>query len=94
MIEALGTLVLLAGALFTVIGGIWFVVNAFRESLLWGIGVLVFPFASLLFLILEWQSAKRPFGLQIFGVVLILFAALVLAVDVPGVHTHYHHHTW
>ena len=78
MIEALGTLVILLGALLLVIGFLWFVIAAFQESVLWGLGVLFVPFVHLIFLVLGWDRAKRPFFLQLVGLALVLFAAFVL----------------
>lgn len=78
MIEALGTLVMVVGALMLVIGSIWFVVTAFQESVLWGLGVLFVPFVHLVFLLLGWDRAKRPFFLQLFGIAVVVFAAFVL----------------
>ncbi len=78
MIEAFGVLVLLVGCLLALVGFIWFVIAAFQESVLWGLGVLFVPFVHLIFLVLGWDRAKRPFFLQLFGVAMIVFAAIVL----------------
>ena len=40
---------------------IWFVVTAFRESVCWGVAVLLLPFANIIFTVLYWDAAKRPF---------------------------------
>lgn len=71
------------GLVLLVIGGIWFIIAAFKEGLLWGLGVLFVPFVSLVFLILGWPEAKRPFFLQLAGVGLILLAALALSAPFP-----------
>jgi hypothetical protein len=36
----------------------------------WGLGSLLIPFVSLVFVILNWQDSKSPFFTQIVGVVL------------------------
>lgn len=71
------------GLVLLVIGGIWFILAAFREGILWGLGVLFVPFVSLIFLILGWPEAKRPFFLQLTGLGLILLAALALSAPLP-----------
>jgi hypothetical protein len=40
---------------------IWLLVLAFRESVLWGLGVLFVPFFFIFFAIKYWDGAKRPF---------------------------------
>ena len=71
------------GLVLLVIGGIWFIIAAFKEGLLWGLGVLFVPFVSLGFLILGWPEAKRPFFLQLAGFGLILLAMLALSAPFP-----------
>ena len=41
--------------------GIWLVVIGFQRSILWGLAVLFIPFAGLIFVIMYWQDAKKPF---------------------------------
>ena len=56
------------------IGAIGMLIAAFRESIWWGLGCLLFSPASLAFLILHWQDAKNPFFLQLLGVAVALVA--------------------
>jgi len=83
MALALG-LFLLAILTFTV-GGIWGIVNAFRVSALWGLGILLTSFFSgtgivwFLFLILSvifwvkhWDYAKGPFLVNLMGWIMLL----------------------
>jgi hypothetical protein len=64
------------GCILLLVGGIWIVVLAFKKSVLWGIGSLIVPFVSLIFVIMNWQDSKKPFLIQIAGVVLVVVAAL------------------
>ena len=41
----------------------------------WGLGSLFVPFVSLIFVILNWQDSKKPFLIQVVGVVLCLVGA-------------------
>jgi uncharacterized membrane protein len=63
------------GIIISVIGAIGFLVAAFRESILWGLGCLFISPVSLVFLILHWSEAKNPFFLQLVGIALIILAA-------------------
>lgn len=48
-----------------VIFQLWFIVEAFSESALWGLGVLFVPVVSLVFTIAHWERAKKPFLLSL-----------------------------
>nr|HEX4316750.1 hypothetical protein [Kofleriaceae bacterium] len=90
MVEALGTLMLLGGLGMMAIGAVWFVIAAFREHILWGLGVLFVPLVPLAFLIAEWPVAKRPFFWQLWGIVTVVAAMFVLGGD-SWVHHHILH---
>ena len=62
--EILGTTLFYLGMLGSIIGGIWFLLEAFSENILWGLGCLFLPFVSLFFLIIHWNKAGKPFLLQ------------------------------
>lgn len=84
MINALFTLVALAGLFLLLVGNLWFVVRAFQESILWGLGCLLLPFVSLVFLILNWRRAKDPFFVGLWGLGLIFAVAIVAPGALPG----------
>lgn len=54
------TFVIVAIAL-VVIGHLWWVIAAFRVSVLWGLLVLFVPIMPLMFLLVHWEDAKKPF---------------------------------
>jgi uncharacterized membrane protein len=81
----MGILLLIVGMGCAIVGGIWLLVEAFRESLLWGLGSLLFPIISLIFVILHWSVCWRPFALNVVGVLLLL-AGMALMTPTPGVH--------
>ena len=72
-----------AGIVLLLVGGLCFLIAAFRESLLWGLGVLLLPIVPLIFLILHWQRAKGPFFLQLYGVGFVLLAVLAMSARLP-----------
>ena len=55
------------GLIIIIIGGIGFLIAAFKKSLLWGLGCFFLAPVSLIFLIMHWQDAKNPFFLQLVG---------------------------
>jgi hypothetical protein len=60
------------GFVIFIIGGFWFLIAAFRESVLWGLACLFIPIVPLFFLIVHWPEAKRPFFLQLLAFVMII----------------------
>lgn len=68
------------GAVISLIGGVLFLVAAFRESIWWGLGCLLLPFVSLIFLLIHWREASRPFGLSVLGSLLVFAARFILEV--------------
>ena len=82
--HALLTLVALAGVFAIVVGGLWMLVRAFSEGVLWGLGCLFLPLVSLFFLIIHWRQAKDPFFLQLMGLGAIFAAAALDRAALPG----------
>jgi thiol:disulfide interchange protein len=70
------------GLLVALVGAIWLIVLAFKESILWGLGSLLIPFVSLIFAITHWDRAKTPFLIQVGGVVLLVLS--VMMGGLPG----------
>ncbi len=75
--ELFSTLQVIIGGLMIFAGGIWFLVECFRENIWWGLGCLLFSPAQLIFLIIYWDRAAKPFGVQILGAVLMFFGTFV-----------------
>jgi uncharacterized membrane protein len=69
------TALLILGGILSIVGGIWLLVVAFQTSVWWGLGSLLVPFVSLIFVIMHWQVSKKPFLISLAGTVLVLFAA-------------------
>jgi hypothetical protein len=59
----------------SVITWIWLIVAGFKESALWGIGIILLPFPiAIVFAAMHWQNAKKPFLAYI--IVNILFTVI------------------
>jgi len=73
----MGALIILLGIVIIVIGGLGFLIAAFRESILWGLACLFIPIVQLFFLIVHWPEAKRPFFLQLLGLAVLIVGAIL-----------------
>lgn len=71
-------LIYLGGAII-IIGAIGFLIAAFRNSILWGLGCLLFSPISIVFLILYWQQAKNPFFLQLIGLGVVFLGSMTIS---------------
>lgn len=77
--EILGMILVVVGFIVSVVGGIWFLVVAFQESVFWGLGCLLLPFVTLIFLIQHWDKAGRPFLIQLAGVVPFIVGQIMMS---------------
>lgn len=82
MFAFLGLLLFLAGMLFAVACGLWFTYETFCESILWGLVCLIFPIASLIFLVMHWDRAGKPFLYSLIGAGAMMFGQLFMAIGV------------
>jgi hypothetical protein len=74
----IGMVVMFVGVAIAVIGGIWLLVVAFQESVGWGIACLLIPFVSLVFVIMHWDKAKKPFLVNLLGAAIIIVGGAAL----------------
>jgi FtsH-binding integral membrane protein len=69
--------IILLGLLIAFMGGLFFLVAAFRVSIWWGLACLFIPIVQLFFLLAHWPQAKKPFGIQLLGLA-VLFVGYLL----------------
>lgn len=67
MSEKFNFYLLVLGLAILLAGFLWLVVRAFKQRLLWGLGVLIFPPAGLLFIPLHFRKVVGPFLLLLLG---------------------------
>lgn len=67
---------LIVGMIISLVGGIWLLVVAFKQSIWWGLGSLLIGPVALVFTIMHWQVAKKPFLISLGGTVLLIVAAM------------------
>lgn len=77
MPTGLGQVLMIFGILIFIVGGFWFLLRAFTESVLWGLAVLFIPIVAVFFLIVHWHNAKRPFFVQLAGFAVMLLGVLL-----------------
>ena len=58
-----------------VVGGILLLIEAFKEGIIWGLACLLISPVALIFTILHWDVAKKPFFIQLFGVGFLFLVA-------------------
>lgn len=80
---ALAFILLGLAVLAALAGGIWLIVLAFHRRVLWGLAVLFIPLANLVFTVIDWQHAKRPFFLSLLSLPLCLGAWFAVPKDHP-----------
>ncbi len=67
------------GAIIMSVGGILFLVRAFKVSVVWGLVCLLVPFGSVIFLFKYFDEAATPFVIQLFGLAVALVPFFLLA---------------
>lgn len=66
------------GAVVSIVGGIMFLIVAFKEGVGWGLGCLFLSFPiSLIFLVKYWQQSKKSFFIQLAGAGVLIVAVLL-----------------
>lgn len=65
------------GLVIALVGVVWLLVITFKTSVLWGLGSLFIPIVSLVFVAMHWDETKRPFLIQVVGVVLMVAGAMM-----------------
>ena len=80
----LGAILMGIGWLAAAIGGIWIVVIAFQESVLWGLGSLFIPLVALIYVVMHWENTKKPFLIELGGVALAVVGGVLAGSGMGG----------
>jgi hypothetical protein len=83
MSETVGFAILVAGAVVAAVGFLWLVVRAFRTSTLWGLGVLVFAPAGLVFAAIHRRRALAPIIVLLLGLAVTASPVVINRVYQP-----------
>ena len=68
--------VLMIGMGVMLVGGIWILIEAFKESILWGIGCLLLAPVSIVFVFMHWDVSKKPFLIHLGGLGIAIIAVI------------------
>jgi len=77
----IGGILAAIGGIIMLIYGVILLIEAFKESILWGLGYLFIPFCSLVFIIMHWEKCKKSFLRLLLGV---LIYAIGFGLMVPS----------
>lgn len=80
--EMLAMILFFGGMLVSVVSGIWFLIIAFSESILWGLGCMFIPFVGLIFLCLNFSDTWKPFVVNLVGVAMAFAGFMIGAGSV------------
>lgn len=58
-----------------ILGGIGFLIAAFKTSIMWGFGCLLVAPVQIIYLFVHWDKARKPFLIQVIGGVVMLVAS-------------------
>ena len=75
MLHSLLVVFTIIGFIMVCVGGVMYLIAAFRESVMWGLGVLFLPIVPLVFLFMHWDRAKTAFFVQLLGILLVFGGA-------------------
>ena len=81
--EILGGILIIIGSLIGLVYGIILLVKAFQVSILWGLAYLLIPFAALVFIIVHWEVAKKPFLMSLLSIPFVV-VGLMMAPGIAG----------
>jgi hypothetical protein len=73
----LTAVLMLVGGVLLLIGSVMFIVNAFKVSVAWGLGVLFLAPVGLVFLVKNWRESKMSFLLSLAGAALVVVGMLL-----------------
>ena len=73
----LGMILMLVGAVIGIVGGVMLLIEAFKVSILWFIGMFI-PFVGLVFVVMYWEQAKKPFLISLGGGILQILGTVMM----------------
>jgi hypothetical protein len=68
-IAVLTAVLMIAGVVLLLVGCVMLIINAFKVSVLWGLGVI--------FLVKNWQENKKSFLIQVAGLALVVVGVVL-----------------
>ena len=75
--EFIAVVFIVVGLVMAAVGGIWLLIEMFKESIMWGIGGLLCGILPLIFVFLHWEEGGNPFMIG-FGGGILYFLGLMM----------------
>jgi uncharacterized membrane protein len=69
--------IIYVGIFISILGGVFFLIEAFKESVIWGLACLLITPVSLVFIFLHWDVSKRPVLIQLAGAGVMFLGVLI-----------------
>jgi len=76
--EIVGSILVVIGLIIALVYGIILLVKAFQTHILWGLGSLFVPLVSLVFVIMHWDVAKKPFLMYLISIPFIIVGLVMM----------------
>ncbi len=76
--EIIGWLLMGVGGIMSLIYSIIVLIKAFQTSIWWGIGSLLIGLVGLIFVLMHWAEAGKPFLMSLLGVGIMIAGAALL----------------
>ena len=80
-----GFVLLAIGGIAAFITGILILVEAFKESLLWGLGSLIVPFVILIFVLTHWSETGKLFLYNIAATAVMIVGTVIAGVGAENI---------
>ncbi|MFC1735679.1 hypothetical protein ACFL1X_06145 [Candidatus Hydrogenedentota bacterium] len=80
----IGMLLMVVGGIASFVCGIWLLIEAFKTSIIWGLCYLFVPFAALVFVVMNWEKAKKPFLYGLGAAAVMVLGMIVMAIGAPS----------
>lgn len=71
--EIIGQLFFVIGLTIALVADIMIIIQAFKTSLLWGLGTLFLPIVGVVFIIMYWDKTKKYVWWILLSIVFIIF---------------------
>ena len=78
----MGIVLLIISGLVLLVANIWLIIIAFQRTVLWGLAVLLVPFAALVFVIMYWHEAKKPFLISLAASIVMWISVFMAFPDI------------
>ena len=79
--EILEIILLIIGIILAFVGAILLLINAFKESVWWGLGGIFIPFVLIIYTFMHWDKNKTFFGIWFAGFCFYLGALIFFAEE-------------